>query len=82
MLMLACHGGVMTKITTLALLLTLTGISGARAEDNLIGCAVWMEANAKMLARWQRSEPRCGWTVGGNTCVSCKHASNRSGAVR
>jgi hypothetical protein len=72
----------MAKVAILAALLTLTVTAGARAEDNLVGCAVWMEANAKMLARWQRSEPRCGWTVGGNTCVSRKHASNHTRAVR
>jgi len=72
----------MAKVAILAALTMMILTAGARAELNLIGCAVWMEANAKMLARWQRSEPRCGWTVGGNTCTSRKHASNRKGAMR
>jgi len=72
----------MAKVAMLAALLTLAAMAGARAQDDLISCAVWMEANVKMLARWQRSEPRCGWTVGGSTCVSRKHASNHTRTMR
>jgi hypothetical protein len=71
----------MAKVATLVALLMLTTMAGARAQDNLVSCAVWMEANARMLARWQHSEPRCGWTVGGNTCVSRKHVTHHARAT-
>jgi hypothetical protein len=48
-------------------------ITEAPAEPNY---AVWLMAHERMVAKWCRSEPRCGWTVGGYTC------SSRTGARR
>ena len=36
-----------------------------RAEGDLL---VWCIAHQRMEAKWQRAEPKCGWTVGGYTC--------------
>jgi hypothetical protein len=62
------HGGViaMAKIAALAVLLTLATSPAALADPNLL---VWRIAHERMLAKWRRAEPRCGWTVGGYTCV-------------
>jgi len=42
----------------------------ARAEGDLL---VWCIAHARMEARWQRAEPKCGWTVAGYTCGRKRH---------
>src|SRR3974377_118779 len=51
----------------LALLLLLLAISEAPADPDYL---MWCIAHQRMLAKWRYSEPRCGWTVGGNTCSS------------
>jgi hypothetical protein len=58
----------MLKIAAgLGCLLILFPATEARAEPNY---AVWLIAHERMVAKWRRSEPRCGWTVGGYTCSS------------
>jgi hypothetical protein len=42
----------------------------ARAEGDLL---VWCIAHARMEAKWQASEPKCGWTVAGYTCGRKRH---------
>jgi len=52
-------------ITTLLALLMCGSAGPARAWENY---AAWEVAHWEMVARWRRAEPRCGWTVGGQTC--------------
>jgi hypothetical protein len=56
----------MTRITVLALLLLATS-ADALADPNYF---VWRIAHERLVAKWCRAEPRCGWTVGGYTCRS------------
>jgi hypothetical protein len=44
------------------------------ADPNLL---VWRIAHDCMVARWQRAEPRCGWTVAGYSCNSHRRSSHR-----
>jgi hypothetical protein len=48
-------------------LMMLMRATEAAAEPNY---AVWLMAHERMVAKWRHAEPRCGWTVGGNTCAS------------
>jgi hypothetical protein len=72
------------RITTVAALTALTfiGVTGAgtsaRAEGDL---RVWCIAHERMVAKWRRAEPKCGWTVGGYTCKS-KHAAKADAAMK
>jgi hypothetical protein len=50
----------------LIIALILSTISYASAEPNF---AVWACAHERMVAKWRHAEPRCGWTVGGYTCL-------------
>ena len=54
-----------TKAALIAALI-LSAISNAAAEPNF---AVWACAHERMVAKWRHAEPRCGWTVGGYTCL-------------
>jgi hypothetical protein len=57
----------MTKTTAVLIVaLTLSAISSACADPNF---AVWAYAHERMVAKWRHAEPRCGWTVGGYTCL-------------
>jgi hypothetical protein len=55
----------MARVAGLAILLSLVASTDARAEPNYFA---WRIAHERMLAKWWRAEPRCGWTVGGYTC--------------
>jgi hypothetical protein len=57
-------GGIATIIALAGFVLTVAN-SSARAEGDLL---VWCIAHQRMEAKWQRAEPKCGWTVGGYTC--------------
>ena len=60
------RGCVMAKVTALAALLVLAASADASANENLL---VWRIAHERMMAKIRYTEPRCGWTVGGYTCV-------------
>ena len=58
----------MKRLTApLALLLLLLAMREAPADPDYL---MWCIAHQRMLAKWRYAEPRCGWTVGGNTCLS------------
>jgi hypothetical protein len=59
-----CTRGIATIVALVGIVLIGTN-SAVRAEGDLL---VWCIAHARMEAKWQRAEPKCGWTVGGYTC--------------
>jgi len=69
----------MARIAALAVLLTLATSSAALADPNLL---VWRIAHERMLAKWRHAEPRCGWTVGGYTCLASKREASARGQTK
>jgi hypothetical protein len=59
------HARGITTIVTLVGVALMIANSSARAEGDLLA---WCIAHQRMEAKWQRAEPKCGWTVGGYTC--------------
>ena len=56
--------GIATIVALVAVALVGTA-PAVHAEGDLL---VWCIAHQRMEAKWQRAEPKCGWTVGGYTC--------------
>jgi hypothetical protein len=64
------HARLIGTVLALSGIVVIGAAPPARAEGDLL---VWCIAHARMEAKWQRAEPKCGWTVAGYTCGRKRH---------